>query len=58
MSENNSNGNGCGCLIFIITLFVVLAFCIGIRTPWGYLNLDMFSPGIYLEDNEQPDPAE
>lgn len=48
MSDETSNGGGgCfGCLTFIAFCFVIAAFWVGLPTPWGTLELDMFPPAI------------
>lgn len=49
MSEKNNVGCSLGCLPLIITIFVLWALLFTLPTPWGNLEIDLFSPAIRLE---------
>ena len=48
MSETKIGCNSLGCLELIILVFLIGAILIGVPTPWGHLNIDLFPPGIFL----------
>lgn len=45
MSESGNSG-GCGCITLIVGALLVWATLIGISTPWGLVNVNLFPPAI------------
>lgn len=52
MSSESSGGSssGRGCFGLIAGILALWALWFGLRTAWGTLQIDLFPPGVYLED--------
>jgi hypothetical protein len=47
--SNNNNEVSIGCLPLILFIFTLWALWFGLPTPWGFFEIDIFPPGIYLD---------
>ena len=50
--ENKTYSGSCGgcCVSAVLFIFIVWAWLLGAPTFWGYFNLDLFPPGISLNN--------
>lgn len=49
MADNRCSCSGGGLVDLVVFWFVVWAWLVGVPTPWGVLELDLFPPAIRIE---------